>query len=168
MGRLPIGKVAMTDAERMRRYRTQRAEQGVTKPVTKHGVAKPVTKSSTGDGTARIRQLEAELARERKLREAAESKASPTTERIAQLGAKLREYSLKIDGLQVQNDRIARAQGGMRADEYNKILKVLHPDRKPSADHVFDLVLELGGFLLGVIPGSRAVMTIVFVAVERP
>jgi len=90
------------------------------------------SKRSTGDGTARVRQLEAELARERARREAAEAKASPTTERIAQLEAKLREYSLKIDGLQVQNERIARAQGGMRADEYNKILKVLHPDRKPS------------------------------------
>ena len=90
------------------------------------------SKSSTGDGTARVRQLEAELARERARREAAEAKASPTSDRIAQLEAKLREYSLKIDGLEVQNERIARAQGGMRADEYNKILKVLHPDRKPS------------------------------------
>jgi hypothetical protein len=89
-------------------------------------------KPSTGDDAARIRRLEAELARERVRRAAAEARASPTTERIAQLEAKLREYSLKIDGLQVQNKRIATTRGGMRVDEYNKILKVLHPDRKPS------------------------------------
>ena len=89
-------------------------------------------KPSTGEDTARIRRLEAELGRERVRRAAAEAKASPTTERIAQLEAKLREYSLKIDGLQVQNKRIATTRGGMRVDEYNKILKVLHPDRKPS------------------------------------
>ena len=89
-------------------------------------------KPSTGEDTARIRRLEAELGRERVRRAAAEAKASPTTERIAQLEAKLREYSLKIDGLQVRNKRIATTRGGMRVDEYNKILKVLHPDRKPS------------------------------------
>ena len=108
----------------------RRRRAGETQP--KSEPSKSGTGSSTGDGTTRVRQLEAELARERARREAAEAKASPTTERIAQLEAKLREYSLKIDGLQVQNERIARAQGGMRADEYNKILKVLHPDRKPS------------------------------------
>jgi hypothetical protein len=108
----------------------RRRRAGETQP--KSEPSKSGTGSSTGDGTTRVRQLEAELARERARREAAEAKASPTTERIAQLEAKLRECSLKIDGLQVQNERIARAQGGMRADEYNKILKVLHPDRKPS------------------------------------
>jgi len=89
-------------------------------------------KPSTGEDTARIRRLEAELGRERVRRAAAEAKASPTTERIAEFEKLLHKYSVKIDGLQAQNKRIARAQGGMRVDEYNKILKVLHPDRKPS------------------------------------
>jgi hypothetical protein len=161
MGRRPIGKMAMSGAERQRRYQRklaegydigplkahireleaelarsakQRADSAVTKPVTKHS-----TGSSTGDGTSRIRELEAdvrllkdELARERAQRKAAEARTSPTTDRIAELEKLLHKYSLKIDGLQGQNKRMAKAQGGMRVDEYNKILKVLHPDRKPS------------------------------------
>ena len=118
----------MTSTERSRR---RRARLDATKPATKH---------STGDDTARIRQLEAdnrllkaELARERERRKAAEAKASTTTdERVAQLEAKLRKSSLQIDGLLGDLNRIAKAHGGMRVDEYNKIVKVLHPDRKPS------------------------------------
>ena len=161
MGRQPIGKVAMSGAERQRRYQRklaegydigplkahireleaelarnakQRADGAVTKPVTKHS-----TGSSTGDGTGRIRELEAdvrllkaELAGERKLREAAEARTSPTTEHIAELEKLLHKYSMKIDALQGENKRLAKAKGGMRVDEYNKILKVLHPDRRPS------------------------------------
>src|SRR3974390_3492065 len=153
MGRRPIGKVAMSGAERQRRYQGKLAEGYDTGPLKDHirelqaelaRSAKQradgaVTKHSTGSSTGRIRELEAdvrllkdELARERKRREAAEAKASPTTERIAEFEKLLHKYSVKIDGLQAQNKRIARAQGGMRVDEYNKILKVLHPDRKPS------------------------------------
>jgi hypothetical protein len=65
MGRPPIGKVAMTDAERMRRYRLKHRAD---KPVTK------VTKQNTGRLEARIRELEAQLTRERKRRAAAEAK----------------------------------------------------------------------------------------------
>ena len=63
MGRPPIGKVAMTGAERVRRYRLKHRTE---KPVTK-----TVTKPSTTDNAkiasreAHIRELEAELARER-------------------------------------------------------------------------------------------------------
>jgi hypothetical protein len=112
MGRPPIGKVAMTGAERVRKYRAR------------HAVTKPVTKHSAGDDTARVRQLEADirllkadLSRERERRKAAEAKASTTTAE-----AVLRDIK-----------RIAKTHGGtMRVDEYNKIIKVIHPDRKPS------------------------------------
>jgi hypothetical protein len=53
MGRPPIGKVAMTGAERMRLYRR------------KHGTAKPVTKPAAPDHTALVQELaqaKAELA----------------------------------------------------------------------------------------------------------
>jgi hypothetical protein len=77
MGRPPIGKIAMTGAERTRLYRLK---HGTAKHVTK-----PVTKSASTDDAvasleARIRELEAELARECIRREAGET-------RIAELEA---------------------------------------------------------------------------------
>src|SRR5262249_8215353 len=66
MGRPPIGKHAMSSTERVHRFR---AKQRATKPETKHE-----TKPSATDGAkvaalhARIRELEAELASERKRR----------------------------------------------------------------------------------------------------
>ena len=63
MGRPPIGKIAMTDAERMRRYR---AKHPVTKPVTKPSAADTADsalKQELATAKARIRELEAELAR---------------------------------------------------------------------------------------------------------
>jgi hypothetical protein len=67
MGRPPIGKTAMTDAERMRRYRLK---HGKDKPVTKPRA--PVTKQASPDHAALAKQL-------------AQAKA-----RIAELEAKLR------------------------------------------------------------------------------
>ena len=157
MGRQPIGKVAMSGAERQRRYQRKLAEGYDIGPLKAHireleaelarsakqradgAVTKPVTKHSTGSSTGRIRELEAdvrllkaELEGERKLREAAEARTSPTTEHIAELEKLLHKYSMKIDALQGENKRLAKAKGGMRVDEYNKILKVLHSDRRPS------------------------------------
>jgi phage shock protein A len=66
MGRPPIGKTAMSGAERMRRLRAKRP---VTKPVTKPDTA------DTAKLEARIHELEDELARERDRRESAEAKA---------------------------------------------------------------------------------------------
>ena len=61
MGRKPIGKVAMTGSERVRRYRLKHA---ANRPVTKS--TSPVTKSASPDHTAalvkEIAQLKAELA----------------------------------------------------------------------------------------------------------
>jgi tellurite resistance protein len=126
---MPLSGEAKKEYQRKYMRRRRAGEKKAAAP----SIDRPtMTKPNTGDGTARIRQLEAELARERARREAAEAGASPTTERSAQLEAMLRKYSMKIDALQVQNKRIATAQGGMRVDEYNKILKVLHPDRRPS------------------------------------
>jgi Rad3-related DNA helicase len=100
MGRPPIGKTAMTDAERMRRYRL------------KHGKAKPVTKPAGPDydvlvqelaqARARIAELERELTSEREQREAAEAnaaKAAPRDnkgDRIAELEAEIRDLRLHI------------------------------------------------------------------------
>ena len=145
MGRRPIGKVAMSGAERQRRYQRKLAKGYDIGPLKDHirelqaelarsakqradgAVTKPVTKPSTGDGTDRIRELEAdvrllkdELARERAQRKAAEARTSPTTERIAELDKLLHKYSVKIDELQAQNKRIARAQGGTKAQRSAK------------------------------------------------
>jgi uncharacterized small protein (DUF1192 family) len=83
MGRPPIGKSAMTDAERMRRYRLKHGKgKPVTKPVTKpagpdHDVLVQElaqARARIADAAAEIAVLKAELARERKQREAAEAK----------------------------------------------------------------------------------------------
>lgn len=65
MGRKPIGKTAMTSAERVRRYRLKHgADKPVTEPVTK-SVTEPVTKPGADDFILkqRIAGLEAEIAR---------------------------------------------------------------------------------------------------------
>jgi hypothetical protein len=84
MGRPPIGKTAMTDAERMRRYRLK---HGKDKPVTKP--ASPKLVKELAQAKARIAELEAKLwdveiatwktkvARERKRRPASGRKGSP-------------------------------------------------------------------------------------------
>ena len=56
MGRPPIGKIAMTAAERVRRYRLR---HGTDKPVTKPATKRSADKT-TGLLKARIRDLEAE------------------------------------------------------------------------------------------------------------
>ena len=70
MGRPPIGKIAMTSAERVRRHRLKHRPEPVTKPVTKRGTV------DVEALVARIRELEGELARERKRRAAAEAVAN--------------------------------------------------------------------------------------------
>ena len=152
MGRRPIGKVAMSGAERQRRYQDKLAEGYDIGPLKDHirelqaelaRSAKQradgaVTKHSTGSSTGRIRELEAdvrllkdELARERAQRKAAEAKASPPDKHIAQLEAML----------------IAKVRGGsMRFDEFNKLLMVAHTDRKPSdseKNEAFRLLMKM-------------------------
>jgi len=70
MGRPPIGKTAMTDAERMRRNRAKHA--------TKKPVAKPVTKSVTAEATE-VERLGAENAvlRQQRPREVADLRRQP-------------------------------------------------------------------------------------------
>jgi hypothetical protein len=85
MGRPPIGKTAMTDAERMRRYRLKHGKaKPVTKPVTKPaGPDHDVLVQELAQARARITDvaaentaLKTELARERSMRAAAEAKHS--------------------------------------------------------------------------------------------
>jgi hypothetical protein len=53
MGRPPIGKVAMTSAERVRRHRRRHGlDRPVTKPATKPSTDKPVTKPAGPDRAA--------------------------------------------------------------------------------------------------------------------
>ena len=70
MGRPPIGKIAMTVAERVRKHRLRRrAETPVTKHVTKQDAGPVTTKQNAGTVAsleARILELEAELAHERR------------------------------------------------------------------------------------------------------
>jgi chromosome segregation ATPase len=131
MGRPPIGKVAMTGAERIARYR---AKHGLDKPATKQtkpdaalaqelakakarireleqaALAKtdavpPVTKQTKPDAgplEAQIRKLEAELARERNARAAAEAK-------VAKLAAKP-----KLPPDEVRDNQIKRLQTDKR------------------------------------------------------
>ncbi len=94
MGRPPIGKTAMTDAERMRRYRLK---HGTAKPVTK-----PVTKPAGTDAAlaqelaaAKARIAALELEREQRANAA---KAAPRDkdDRIAELEEEIRALQLHI------------------------------------------------------------------------
>lgn len=75
MGRPPIGKVAMTSRERVRRYRLKRRAEHVTKRVTKHAPDITALKTENAALKAEIAKLKAKLA-SRKGDDAAKHKAN--------------------------------------------------------------------------------------------
>jgi hypothetical protein len=154
MGRPPIGKTAMTDAERMRRYRLKRAKPAA-KPANIAALAQELAAAR-----ARIAALEAEL-------RAVEFVAAREELRAAELGAELgarfapkprpakpraakpplppdevREQRIKAQATQIQNlktkmahmaqlysEAIEKAGGMPRATQLT-LDKALHPDTR--------------------------------------
>ena len=107
MGRPPVGKVAMTGAERTRLYRL------------KHGAeTKPVTKPADAAHDALVRELaEAQAEIERLRKEAATAKpakAAPVSDEMRELEGKLMKARFESDGLRAQ---LAKA----RADEPEQV-----------------------------------------------
>jgi hypothetical protein len=99
MGRPPIGKIAMTSAERVRKHRAkQRAEADVTKPVTK-----PAQPDQPAD-TATIRGLKRELAeRDRMIAELQRRRPTKAGDR------RIEELQRENFGLKVQRDDLQRS-----------------------------------------------------------
>src|SRR5262245_53676052 len=97
MGRPPIGKVAMTGAERTRLWRQKQARaDAVTKPVTKSGKAhKPQADTDAG---ARIRELKAEYASVRE--QLATAQANGESAKLAKLRPLMGELMRKLDRAQ--------------------------------------------------------------------
>jgi hypothetical protein len=145
MGRPPIGKVAMTSTERVHRFRA------------KHRQDKPETKQSATAVAAleaRVRELEAELARERQRREDAEGEmlgqrfapkpraAKPRAEKpplppdeerdriIKNLKTRVRNLTAELDAEREWHKH--KADGSMNFQTMSAIANALHPDRKPS------------------------------------
>jgi len=109
VGRPPIGEVAMTGAERVRRYRLRR---GVTK-VTK-----------LDPDAEDIRALKAELAAARQMGSALRETISILREALEATRNELR-----------LRDRFSPAVGsgrGMSVEAHRTIMKALHPDYKPT------------------------------------
>jgi hypothetical protein len=109
VGRPPIGEVAMTGAERVRRYRLRR---GVTK-VTK-----------LDPDAEDIRALKAELAAARQMGSALRETISILREALQATRNELRS-----------RDRFSTAVGsgrGMSVEAHRTIMKALHPDYRPT------------------------------------
>jgi hypothetical protein len=102
MGRPPIGKTAMTDAERMRRYRLKHgADKPGTKPVTKPaGADTNALVQELAQAKVRIAELERELTSEREQREAAETNAAKAAPRDNK-DALIAELEEEIQGLRL-------------------------------------------------------------------
>jgi hypothetical protein len=161
MGRPPIGERAMTAAEKMRRYRARKF--GNKPPVTKSTATQidPAATRQRIDSAiapleARVRELEAELARERgrakmleeglKLAQRQARAASPPKaakpplppdeardRRIKALTTENQNLKAKLRYMADRyNDGLATA-GGMSFKTQSAIAKVLHPDTRNNA-----------------------------------
>jgi hypothetical protein len=164
MGRPPIGKVAMTNTERSRRYRAGLATKPhATKPATKSHATKPAEPATKLDPDiaslkARIAELEKErdnrglkldyenaalrqeVARLEKLRKAkAEKPPLPPDEiREKQISA----LKTRVRNLQAQNADLLQVSGTNR-QTMGLIAKVLHPDtRKNMTKAELDTALD--------------------------
>jgi predicted RNase H-like nuclease (RuvC/YqgF family) len=139
MGRPPIGKVAMTSAERVRKHRLKQSEAHVTKPVTKP-VTEHVTKPVTKQDETRIRQLEtanadlkARLAeRDREiehLREQLKAKVAATPDETTEIWIRRAMQS-------EENNRLLRQRKGLLTQsQFNHLRACLHTDsRKQISD----------------------------------
>ena len=127
MGRPPIGNVAMTGAERVRRYRL------------KHGNAKPVTKVTkpSSDNTALAKELAQAKARIAEL-EAGQGQAKAGADAAhweAEIAALRDEnYTLRVE-LEAQNNVIkTRNGGGLSNAEYRILQQCCHPDNSASKE----------------------------------
>ena len=124
MGRPPIGKVAMTGAERTRLYRLKHATaQPVTKPVTKPaGPAHDALMKELAQAKADIDALKGELAR---------TVAVEESDEIAALKDEV--FALKTT-LAAYNHVIQTREGIYTRAQFNKMTKTTHPDTRKSVD----------------------------------
>jgi hypothetical protein len=144
MGRSPIDKVAMTGAERLRRYRLK---HGVTKPVTKPGAADAALAQELARARAEITELRLEAAaqaqaiRDAGRRRAPASRAEkpplpPDEQRertIKALTTANRTLRAKLAHMERQYDEESRRVGAMSFRTFGKIAEALHPDTTTEA-----------------------------------
>ena len=148
MGRPPIGQTAMTDAERMRRYRLKHGKASpVTKPVTKlshDALAEALTKANAARiqemarkiglqieehaaATARIKELEAALAAKPASKPAKAAKPALPPDEVRE--RHIKSLKTRIRNLEELVVDVARV-GGMPRETKTLIDKVLHPDTR--------------------------------------
>lgn len=129
MGRPPIGKTAMTGAERMRRLRARQAQ------TFRHG--KPVTKPDAGL-KAQIAALERELAQAKQRSELERQHgrgAVGSDQRILRLEEELaleRREHRAIRGF--YESLVNEYPGIMSRKDFMKIVNALHPDKVPASE----------------------------------
>jgi hypothetical protein len=147
MGRPPVGKRAMTGAERVRRHREAKKEEKVrTEPSAKFRYSEDVTKQAQAE--AEIEALRARLAQATQERNQAAEKNATLREEVAALKWQLAETRARpdivllegevarlrdqCDGLCSQYLRALDAHAGfMTREEFNALAFWVHPDHAP-------------------------------------
>jgi hypothetical protein len=129
MGRPPIGKVAMTSTERVHKFRAKH------RPETKRSETRSA--AAVAKLEARIRELEAELARERQRREINKRHAAkPKAEKPPLPPDEARERTIKGLRTRIRNLEAEWSALHMPRATQNKVATVLHPDKRKHASEV--------------------------------
>jgi hypothetical protein len=142
MGRPPIGKVAMSGAERTRLYRLK---HGTAEPVTKH-----VTKPAGHVHDALVRELAAARARIAELEAKLQQLTEQDDSEVAVLKAELeRARELYWQVRAALDDAIGKRLG--TPEQHKLLCAAVHPDRvadpklKRKYEDLFKIVTDLGG-----------------------
>jgi hypothetical protein len=188
MGRPPIGKARMTNAEKQRRYREKLHEAAKASPKA----AEANTRSGSAAKAREIARLKAELEAMRNAKRAAEPEIDLATLSMnarQKFDAAIRQYRRKLDlefaarvseevkrvldqWLPEYHEKLAEAerilnsyQGIMPRVQFRKILACLHPDRSMSdqkLNEAFNIVEKLEAVLVKKEEQERASSTFQF------
>jgi hypothetical protein len=136
MGRRPLGKVAMTGAERVRRYRL------------KHGLRAPRNEDEAGKLKTRIRELQRELAYYRKQHQQRAAYQAQAKKLHQQAKPSIASDEIALNLI----DEIALK---MIDAGYRKLAEKAHPDKGGSHDDMLQLNRVRGLLRSWIIDGAR-------------
>src|SRR5437667_4714478 len=133
MGRPPIGKVAMTGAERVRRYRLK---HGADKPVTKP--VEPVTYFKVAPDLSDVKRGFAPLTKPRRAVTKPAVKLGPLQARIHELAAELDRLKAALAHERLEHEAtlggyrmaLEAHEGVWTRKQYDIVLFCLHPDTR--------------------------------------
>jgi hypothetical protein len=134
MGRPPIGKTAMTDAERQRRHRAQlRNTSPVTKPVTKPAQPDRRELAATLSLTAQQKLDVAIRVHKERLNKAFEQKVNEEVrKRIVEADDAMRKHNKELSHDNIQLEQMLNQRGVFSETQFNNLLKCIHPDNSAS------------------------------------